>query len=209
MASGRIASSTPLCRSYGLSRGKPIDRFYIERFLGENSALIRGDVLEVGDDGYARRFGANRVGKCDLLHVDASNARATVTGDLSASGVLPESNYDCIILTQTLQYVLDVNAACSNLHQALKRGGALLLSVPGIAPGGLDPWPDYWSFRPATLEALLTALFGDSNVEVASHGNLFAATAFLHGAAVEDVSSAKLEHNDPAYPLLVTARAIR
>ena len=33
-------------------RGQPIDRYYIERFLGDNASRIRGHVLEIGYDRY-------------------------------------------------------------------------------------------------------------------------------------------------------------
>ena len=38
--------------------------------------------------------------------------------------------------------------------------------------------------------------------------DLFAATAFLHGAAVQEVSRRKLEKRDAAYPVIVAARAV-
>ena len=47
----------PVSRSFGFDRGTPVDRRYIEQFLARHAAAIRGDVLEVGDDGYTRRFG--------------------------------------------------------------------------------------------------------------------------------------------------------
>jgi hypothetical protein len=39
------------------------------------------------------------------------------------------------------------------------------------------------------------------------HGNVFAATAFLQGAALEEVDRAKLDIEDPAYPVTITLRA--
>jgi hypothetical protein len=45
-------------------------------------------------------------------------------------------------------------------------------------------------------------------VTISTHGNLYAATAFLHGAAVEEVEAAKLAHFDPSYPVTIAARAV-
>ena len=45
-------------------------------------------------------------------------------------------------------------------------------------------------------------------LEVNGFGNLFAATAFLHGAAVEEVNTAKLEQVDTDYPITICARAV-
>ena len=42
---------------------------------------------------------------------------------------------------------------------------------------------------------------------VASHGNVYAATALLQGLAVEEIDPAKLDVQDPSYPVVVTVRA--
>src|SRR5436190_22347723 len=50
-----FSTAEPLSRLFGLDRGQPIDRFYIERFLQAKSDLIRGHVLEVGGRDYTER----------------------------------------------------------------------------------------------------------------------------------------------------------
>ena len=57
---------------WGYERGLPVDRWYIERFLHEHRALIVGHVLEVKQDLYASRFGAEQVA---ILDIDATNSR--------------------------------------------------------------------------------------------------------------------------------------
>ena len=54
---GDLRRLTPISRYFGFDRGLPVDRYYIERFLARNASEIAGRVLEVGDDGYTRRFG--------------------------------------------------------------------------------------------------------------------------------------------------------
>ena len=39
-------STTPISNDFGLSRGTPIDRYYIESFLKENEVDIKGTALE-------------------------------------------------------------------------------------------------------------------------------------------------------------------
>ena len=199
--------STPLCSGFGYGRGTPIDRRYVEEFLATNAGDIRGHVLEIGDDAYSKRFGNGRIDGQDVLNVDDSNGRATIVGDISQDGVLPAQAFDCIIFTQTLQFIYEASSALSQLHRSLRSGGVLLLTVPGISPAGLDRWEDYWSFRTDSLRRLLSGPFEPEQVDISSRGNLFAATAFLHGAAQEEVESAKLEPVDPSYPLVLTARA--
>ena len=58
------------------------------------------------------------------------------------------------------------------------------------------------------LIRLLNGPFDPAMVTISSYGNLRAATAFLHGAAVEEVGSSALDQFDPAYPVTVAARAV-
>jgi SAM-dependent methyltransferase len=211
MRIGRIRSVKPLSRNWGYDRGKPIDRHYIEGFLGRHSSDVRGYVLEVQEDDYSRRFGGNRIIGQDILNVDDSNPRATIIGDLADPTTLPEDRFDCIILTQTLHLVFDMGAAIQNVHRALRPGGVLLLTVPGITPLDryefLDSW--YWSLTAPALKRLLSGPFEPSAVRLESHGNLCAATAFLHAAAVEEVGQHRLNSVDPSYPVTIAARATK
>lgn len=207
---GQAGSTRPLSRCYGFDRGTPIDRFYIEGFLASQSADIRGRVLEVGDDSYSRHFGGDRIAKQDVLHIHDRNPVATIVGDLADPAALPSASFDCIILTQTLQYVFDLRAAVGNVRQALRPGGIALITVPAISPMFEDEWREshYWLFTPASVHRLLAKEFEGGKIDVATFGNLYAATAFLRGAAVEEVSKKKLREVDLDFPVTITARAV-
>jgi SAM-dependent methyltransferase len=206
---GRIRSAKPLSRSWGYDRGTPIDRHYIEGFLERHRQHVKGHVLEVQEDNYSHRFGGDRVTQIDILSLESSNHRATIVGDLADPRTLPAGQFDCIILTQTLHLMFDMSRAIGNVHRALHPGGVLLVTVPGITPLDraeyLDSW--YWSLTGRALQRLLSGPFDAAKVQLEEFGNLFAATAFLHGAAVEDVDPAKLDRLDATYPVTVAARA--
>lgn len=209
MNMGRIRSTSPISRNWGYDRGTPIDRYYIERFLAEHSGDVRGRVLEVQEDDYSRRFGGAQVTRQDILNVDSTNRRATIVGDLADPATLPADTFDCIILTQTLHLVFDMAAALANVRRALRPGGVLLMTVPGITPvqSGLGyDW--YWSLTEDALRRLLIDIFDPEKVSVETHGNLLAATAFLHAAAVEEVPKRKLDKLDRSYPVTIAARAV-
>lgn len=209
MQAGQIASLAPLSTAFGLDRGTPIDRFYIERFLASHAADIRGTVVEVVDAGYSQRFGGDKILTQHVLDLVADNQRATIVGDLVDPAVLPAATFDCIILTQTLHIVYDMPAAVRSLRRALVPGGVALVTVPGITavrPGKNHGW--YWSMTGDALHRLLGECFEPEKVTVSTFGNLFAATAFLHGAAVEEVDRSKLDRADAAYPVIVAARAV-
>jgi SAM-dependent methyltransferase len=204
---GDFASVAPACADFGYSRGLPIDRYYAESFLAERSADIRGRALEIGDASYCRRFG--RVAHQDVLHVDAGAPGATITGDLSRTGILPSGVFDCIVVTQTLHLIYDMPAAIGEMHKALKPGGVLLLTSPGISRIDRGDWKDtwYWSLTEASIRRLFQEVFGNENCEVGVHGNVYAATCFLEGLALEEVDRKKLDVLDPSFPVILTIRA--
>jgi glycosyltransferase involved in cell wall biosynthesis/SAM-dependent methyltransferase len=206
---GDLGRVTPVSGEFGFDRGLPIDRYYVERFLERHASEIIGRVLEVGDDHYTRRFGGPRVSRADVLHVHVGNPRATIVGDVTDPRVLPGDTFDCIVLTQTLQLVYDVRAAVAQLYRALAPGGVVLVTAPGISQIDRGEWGSswFWSFTPASLERLFGETFGPDNVLTEHHGNVFAATAFLQGLAIEDVDTAKLDPLDRAYPVIVAVRA--
>ena len=208
-AFGAAARTAPLCSDFGGSRGTPIDRLYIEEFLLAHRADIRGRVLEMGDATYSRRFGGSNVTHQDVLHVSGS-PDATIRGDLETPGTLPAAAFDCIIFTQTLQLLFDVRTALNELRASLRPGGVLLLTVPGITPIDRFEWSEswYWSFTRSSIGQLLKASFQPENVHIEARGNLYAATAFLHGACLQEVSRSKLQPVDEAYPVTITARAV-
>jgi SAM-dependent methyltransferase len=212
------AIGEPLSRVFGFDRGTPIDRHYIEAFLDANSDRIRGRVLEVGDNAYSRRFGRGRIECADVLAFrDAGgrpqgSAKGVVTGDLTDPATLPAGRYDCFVCTQVLNFVYDVAAAVRGAHHVLAPGGTLLVTVAGIGPlsrWDADRWGDFWRFTPQSLEHELRDAFG-GDVMVRARGNLATATALLHGLAVEDLKErAKLDVDDPDYPVVITAWARR
>jgi SAM-dependent methyltransferase len=206
---GDLRRVTPISQSFGFDRGLPVDRYYIERFLAQNSSEIVGRVLEVGDDAYTRRFGGSRVTSSGVLHVAAGNPRATFVGDVTDPRVLPDNAFNCIIFTQTLQLVYDVRAAVVQLRRALAPGGVLLVTAPGISPIDRGEWGKtwFWSFTPAAMERLFGDVFGPDAVMVKRYGNVFAATAFLQGLAVDELDTSDLDPSDRAYPVIVSVRA--
>ena len=210
MRIGRVARSRPLSEVSGFDRGKPVDRYYIERFLAEHSADIGGRVLEIGESLYSQRYGGNRITRQDVLHIKPGNPEATIVGDLADPDALPKAAFDCVILTQTLQYVFDLATAIENIRASLRPGGVVLITAPGVAPICLDEWGDnfLWRFSAPSMRKLLEKAFEPAKVEVTPMGNLYSATAFLHGAAVQELSIRKLQADMPEYAIIIAARAV-
>jgi SAM-dependent methyltransferase len=207
---GSFRHLNPISRKFGYDRGMPIDRYYIEAFLNRNRYDIKGRVLEIRDSTYTRRFGDSCVTVSEVLDIDAKNPKATLIADLAAAADVPSDLFDCIICTQTLQMIYDVRSAVSHLHRMLRPGGVLLVTTHGMSM--LDSgqsYHEYWRFTAASASKLFAEFFPTENVEVESHGNVFALLTFLEGLALEEVSTKDLDYHDPPYELLITIRAMK
>jgi hypothetical protein len=199
----------PVSRSFGLDRGQAIDRWYIERFLDANRAAIRGSVLEVGDDTYARRI-SQSVETVTILHAEDGPGR--IVGDLATGAGIPSGHFDCAILTQVLPFIFDVRGAVAHIRRLLRPDGVALVTVPGISQISrydMDRWGDYWRFTTLSAQRLFEEHFPSEQVQVRSWGNVLAATAFLQGMCAKDLENAELLHADDDYQLLITVRAQR
>jgi hypothetical protein len=167
-------------------------------------------VLEIGDDVYTRRFGGHQVERREVLHLVSGNPAATIIGNLETGDGIPINCMTCIILTQTLQYTYEIRKAIDACHKALQSEGVLLATLPGISQISrydMDRWGDYWRFTSRSALKLFGEVFGEENIKVETHGNVFAASAFLYGFSVQDLRKRNLDLNDPDYELVITVRA--
>jgi SAM-dependent methyltransferase len=201
----------PLDRDFGKSRGKPIDRRYIHEFLWARRDDVRGRVMEIADSGYTDYLGEGEVEQCDVLHAVEGNPLATLVGDLETGEGIPRGAFDCIVLTQTLHLVYDVAAAVRATREALKPGGVVLATLPGISQlSQFDrgAWGDHWRFTGDSARRLFAEAFGEDRVEVEVFGNVLVASAFLYGYALEDLSEAELAYRDDDFHFLIGVRAV-
>jgi glycosyltransferase involved in cell wall biosynthesis len=201
---------TPFSKEFGYDRGGPVDRYYIENFLAENASVIKGRVLEIGDNEYTLMFGKSAVVKSDILHIDASNKKATIIGDLSDAPQIADNTYDCIILTQTLHLIYNYKGALETCYRVLKPGGVLLMTVPGITHIDQGEWKNnwLWAFTSASIKRMMAEVFPQAP-EIKTHGNVFIASAFLYGMGVNEVKKKQLDHHDPHYQVIITAKATK
>lgn len=209
---GSLRRIKPISSDYGNSRGLEIDRYYIEKFLSEFSADVRGHVLEIKHNAYTVRFGSDRVTHSDVLHPVEGNPDATIIADLTKADHLPASTFDAIIFTQTLQFIYDLHTVIATLHRILKPGGVLLATVSGMAQLSLedfDNWGEYWRFTSLSARLLFEETFSKGQVTVRSYGNVLAAISFLEGLAVEDLKQKELDAVDRSYEVLIAVRAVK
>jgi SAM-dependent methyltransferase len=202
----------PIRRDFGWQAGPTICRYYIDAFLTLYSSDVGGQVLEIGEDTYTRRFGGDRVVRSDVLHVRPGAPGATIIADLTSAVHIPADSFDCIIMTQTLQFIYDTRAAIRTLYRILRPRGVLLATFPGIsqiARHDMENWGEYWRFTTLSARMLFAEVFPEDCVTVRAYGNVLAAIAFLHGIVSAELNGDELDCHDPDYEVLITSRVMK
>ncbi|WLD94939.1 methyltransferase domain-containing protein [Alkalihalobacillus sp. AL-G] len=197
-------SIRPASRQFGFDRGQPVDRYYIEQFLKEQRHVIKGNVLEIGENRYTKEFGTD-VASLNILDID-NYPGVTIVANLETGENIPESTYDCFILTQVIHILYDVKTAIRNAVRVLKPGGSLIVTVPGLSQScRTKEYGDYWRFTSMSFERLLSETSSVENVDMNSYGNLATAQAFLDGRAAHEIPRGYFTYKDPQYELVMAA----
>lgn len=199
----------PVSRVFGFDRGKPVDRYYIERFLAKQRHLIEGHVLEIEEPLYTRLFGSSTV-RSEVLRFTGEPGPAIRIGDLTKHATLPSNELDTFICTQTLNFIYDFQQAVRGLHHSLKPGGHALVTLAGIVQISrydADQWGDFWRFTPQSAKRMFEEVFGKGQVTVEPFGNSYAASCLMKGFATEECDEGLLDRIDGDYPVVITVVA--
>jgi hypothetical protein len=199
---GNLRRTTPFSSSFGFERGTPLDRHFLHAFLHAHRELITGDVLEVQNPAYTRRFGH------DLTRTDTFDIvpqfSPTYLCDLAHSeDVLPSAAYDCLLLPNTVQHLRELDLCLRHAFRTVRPGGVILASAAGLLPLTGDA-PDYWRLTPAGWREKLAVLWDGADLIVAGRGNCLAASAAQMGLAAEELRPDELDADDPRFPVLTT-----
>jgi glycosyltransferase involved in cell wall biosynthesis len=208
---GDLERTAPFSTHFGFDRGGAVDRYYIDKFLIENSKRIKGRAFEIGDNSYTMQYGGSNITKSDVLHVYQANDTVTYVGDLTDAPQIPSETFDCIILTQTLHLIYDYRAALRTCYRMLKPGGSLFLTVPGITHIDQDEWREnwLWAFTDKSMKKIMAETFPDADVEIKTYGNVYIATAFIYGLGLPEIRQDFLDIHDPCYQVIIAIRATK
>jgi len=207
---GSLRRTRPVSDHFGYDRGTPVDRPLIEGFLARHRSLVRGRVLEVKAPDYTRRYGGAAVTSEVVVDIDPTNAAATLVADLCEPGSLDALTVDCVILTQTLQFLTSPDAALRNVWACLAPGGSLLVTAP--CTSGVDPWlgdHDFWRFTANGLRVLLEQCCPGAEIATEPLGNVLLCVGFLYGLAAEELDESEYAVSDPNFALTVGAVVTR
>lgn len=90
----------------------------------------------------------------------------------------------------------------------LKKGGVLLVTVPGISPIERGLWSKswLWSFNEASMNKIFAENFPADSFKVQAYGNVYAAVSFLQGVGITETDKSKLDVRDPSFDVIITIR---
>jgi hypothetical protein len=201
---GNLRRVEPFSRGFGFDRGTPIDRYYLHRFLETHAAAITGQVLEIQETGYTRRFG-HALAATDSVDINPAFL-PTYLCDLSrAESIIPSDRYDCFLLPNTLCALGDLEGCLRQALRVVRPGGVVLATSATLAPFMTDG-PDYWRLGVDGWRDVTARAWAGCPVQIEAHGNCLAAVAAMLGLAAEELTPAELDVRDPQYPVLVTLR---
>lgn len=206
-----LRSTKPISKVFGLDRGTPIDRYYIDQFLNQNRVYINGRVLEIAESTYSKKFDSG-ITSFEILHIDNSIKKATIIGDLTRKETLPSNQIDCFICTQTLNFIYDIHGAVKGIHHLLRTGGVALVTLAGISQISrydMVRWGDFWRFTTHSAQKVFSDVFGEESVSVGCYGNVLASISFLEGLAAHELSKEELDFKDEDYQILITVIAMK
>lgn len=198
---GNLRRTEPFSSHYGAERGTPIDRYYLERFLQEHRASIRGAVLEVQVSSYTMKFGQDVV-RSETIDINPAFS-PTYLCDLAKADGIPANTFDCFLLPATLQGLREIESCLREALRIVRPGGVVLATTAAFVPLMADA-PDYWRLSVAGWTELTARVWAGCDVTVKAYGNCLAATASMLGLSAEELSASELDVDDPRYPVVVT-----
>ena len=198
--------TTPISEQFGTERGTPVDRYYIEYFLNMNANKIQGDVLEIEDNNYTKKYGNNY--NSIVMDVSSKADNIDFNANLETGEGIIDNIADCFICTQTLMYIFDLKKAAHNIGRLLKKDGVALITCSGLSQNSrrcMENYGAYWGFN----EAVFKKMFSDETslevVDTGSYGNIKTVVAHISGLCFEDLEEKDFVENDLCYPLIVYA----
>jgi SAM-dependent methyltransferase len=198
----------PYSRDFGFHLGTPIDRFYINSFVKSYKNDIQGTVYEIGDDQYSKRY-AQKNSRIIILN-ENNRHKLSVQVDLNGKNPHIYNTADCVILTQTLNFVYNFHNAINEVLNILKSGGVCLITVAGISQISrydMDRWGDYWRFTDLSVRKMLEK--SSVNYTVEHFGNYYACANFLAGVPLKNINLDLLNFVDTDYQLIIGARMVK
>ncbi|MDJ0598930.1 MAG: methyltransferase domain-containing protein [Crocosphaera sp.] len=194
---GDLSRQAPICQAFGLTRGNPVDRYYLRQFIQEIQEQISGKILEVGGTAKDKDFyEINQGDSYQILNLEAG-VGVDIVGDVHNPSIIEPESLDSVIIFNVLEHCYAPWIAVENIHKWLKKGGKCFAMVPNGIRVHATP-VDYWRPLPDGMKFLFRN-FAQQQLYV--YGNPMTVIASYHGIAAEELSEEELNNFHPDYPV--------
>ena len=194
---GDLKKTVPICQAFGLTRGTPVDRYYLQKFITEIHPQVVGNILEVGGIPKDRDFYQLIPGNCYRNLNLEPGPGIDITGDVHDISVVEPNSQDSVIIFNVLEHCYAPWIAVENIYSWLKPGGKCFAMVPSAIRVHATPM-DYWRPLP---DAFVWMFRNFSQHKLYVYGNPISVIASYHGIAVEELTSEELDAFHPDYPV--------
>ena len=194
---GNLKKPVPICHAFGLTRGTPIDRYYLSQFIEEIRGEIQGKILEIGGTPKDRDFyEVNYRDSYQVLNLEPGLG-IDIVRDVHDPSVIESESVDSVIIFNVLEHCYAPRIAVQNIYKWLRIGGKCFVMVPNAVRIHRTP-VDYWRPLPDGVKYLFKD-FSEQKLYI--YGNLITLIASYHGIATEELSLEEVNDCNPDYPV--------
>ncbi|TRU96281.1 MAG: methyltransferase domain-containing protein [Microcystis wesenbergii Mw_QC_S_20081001_S30D] len=194
---GDLKKSVPICHVFGLTRGKPVDRYYLNKFIQEIKPQIVGKILEIGGTSKDKDFyGINLGSSYQIMNIEPGLG-IDIVGDAHDGSIIKPESFDSIITFNVLEHCYAPWQVVENIYTWLKPGGKCFVMVPSAQRLHAIP-RDYWRPLPDAF-AWMFRKFSQQKLYV--YGNPISVIASYHGIATEELTTEELDAFHPDFPV--------
>lgn len=194
---GDLKRFAPICQAFGLTRGTPVDRYYLSQFIQEIKPQIKGQILEVGGTPKDKDFYQVNLGDSyQVMNIEAGPG-VDIVGDVHNSQLVASNSFDSVIIFNVLEHCYAPWIAVENIYKWLKPGGKCFAMVPNGIRVHATP-RDYWRPLP---DAMAWIFKGFSQQKLYVYGNPITVLASYYGIATEELTQEELDQFHPDYPV--------
>lgn len=194
---GDLKKSVPICQAFGLTRGKPVDRYYLNKFIQEIKPQIAGKILEIGGIAKDKDFYEVNLGSSyQIMNIEPGSG-IDIVGDAHNVSIIKPESFDSIISFNVLEHCYAPWQVVENIYTWLKPGGKCFVMVPSAVRLHATPM-DYWRPLPDAF-AWMFRNFSQQKLYV--YGSPITVIASYHGIATEELTTEELEAFHPDFPV--------
>ncbi|MHC5863006.1 methyltransferase domain-containing protein [Nostoc sp.] len=202
---GDLRRRFPLCNLFGFTRGIPINRYYLDKFISDIRPQVAGTVLEVGGVLQNREF--YQFSKATEYHTldIAANPGVTQVGDVHERAMFKPGSLDTVVIFNVLEHCHNPWVVVENIYIWLKVGGKCFCMVPSAQR--LHDFPgDYWRPLPDGMQQLFQNF---CHQKLYVYGNPLTVVASFMGISAKELSPDELDDFHPDYPVTTCIVAMK